>query len=260
MNHEEAKEYLERRDIAIIPVGSVEVHGPHLPLGTDAYIAEATSKVMADEEDGIVFPTIYYTFTDTLKHLAGSMHLPQRLIIDHLKQICLHAVNQGFKRIILVNGHGGNSPLLQNLVLETFDEVGLPVIYVDPWSYASRHGITEQVFGEKASDGAYVEGSAVLGALQIIGKKSRVNVEELEDVTEYERPHSSGTALGRVMQRTDGRIGFRRTDPRGHQPPRADLSADLGKEYIVRTARAIAPVIDDLADYIREIGFSSPKS
>jgi len=255
MNHEEVKEYLKRRDIAIIPVGSVEVHGPHLPLGTDSYIAEAFAKILAEEVDGIVFPTIYCTFTDTLKHMAGSIHVPQRIVADYLKQICIHAAGQGFKRIILLNGHGGNAQMLQSLILEIFDETGLPIIYLSPSIYAQRHGITKEVFGEKASDGAYVEGSAVLGAMEIIKKKCRVKVEDLKDVTEFENPYSAETSSGRVMRWTPGRIGFRRTDPCGHQPPRADLSAELGKDYIIRVAKALAPVVDDLADYIKNLGF-----
>ncbi|ABP95564.1 Creatininase [Metallosphaera sedula] len=98
--------------IGVIPVGSIEQHGPHLPLGTDSMIAEAVAEKVAQIEGLLLFPTVYYGCS--VEH--GD--LPQVSIgdvnfLNMMGDILESSVKLNIKGLVLVNGHGGNTDLLK---------------------------------------------------------------------------------------------------------------------------------------------------
>ncbi|BCS93868.1 creatininase family protein [Metallosphaera javensis (ex Sakai et al. 2022)] len=99
-------------NLGIIPVGSLEQHGPHLPLGTDSIIAEAVAQRVAQVEGLLLFPTVYYGCSiehGSLPHVS----LDDVNFINMISDILESAVRLNVKGIILVNGHGGNTQLLK---------------------------------------------------------------------------------------------------------------------------------------------------
>ena len=96
----------------ILPIGVLEKHGPHAPIGTDLirvreYAARATKK-----EYAVVFPDYFYGQINEAKHQPGAFALPARVIWDLLEATCDEIARNGFKKILIVNGHGGNPDLL----------------------------------------------------------------------------------------------------------------------------------------------------
>ena len=97
----------------IIPVGILEKHGPHLPLGTDLLDCRELSLRAAAKEYTIVFPSYYFGQIFEAKHQPGTVAYSVHLMLDLLQETCDELARNGIKKIILVNGHGGNEQFLQ---------------------------------------------------------------------------------------------------------------------------------------------------
>jgi creatinine amidohydrolase len=98
--------------VCIIPVGILEKHGPHLPLGTDLLTSREISLMAAKKEYCVVFPEFYAGQIYEAKHQAGTIAYSPELVWNLFQQTCNELARNGFKKIILVNGHGGNNSLL----------------------------------------------------------------------------------------------------------------------------------------------------
>jgi creatinine amidohydrolase len=98
----------------VIPMGILEKHGPHLPLGTDLLdIREAVLRA-AQKEYTIVFPSYYFGQIFEARHQPGTVAYSQKLIWDMLQETCDELARNGIKKIVLASGHGGNSNFLSH--------------------------------------------------------------------------------------------------------------------------------------------------
>lgn len=96
--------------VALVPVGSVEPHGPHLPLGTDSILSEAAADraTIALEKKGmhaLVAPTVAYGVTDYASGFSGAITIPAPALTAYLKAIVESLQKQGFSHVCLVNNH-----------------------------------------------------------------------------------------------------------------------------------------------------------
>ncbi len=96
----------------IIPMGILEKHGPHLPLGTDMIDIREIALRAAAKEYSIVFPEYYFGQIYEAKHQPGTIAYSPQLVWDILQETCDELARNGIKKIILVNGHGGNNNFL----------------------------------------------------------------------------------------------------------------------------------------------------
>ena len=96
----------------VIPIGILEKHGPHLPLGTDLLDCREVSLRAARKEYTIVFPEYYFDQIFEARHQPGTIAYSARIMIDLLQETCDELARNGIKKIIIVNGHGGNDEFL----------------------------------------------------------------------------------------------------------------------------------------------------
>jgi creatinine amidohydrolase len=96
----------------IIPLGVMEKHGEHLPLGTDLIACRETARLAAAREYVIVFPPYYFSQIFEARHQPGTIAYSEKLIFDLLQETCAELARNGFKKIILFSGHGGNEHFL----------------------------------------------------------------------------------------------------------------------------------------------------
>jgi creatinine amidohydrolase len=92
----------------IIPLGILEKHGNHLPLGTDLINIRATAVKAAQQEYVVVFPEYYFGQINEARHQPGTIAYSPGLIWKMMEETLDELSRNGFKKIILVNGHGGN--------------------------------------------------------------------------------------------------------------------------------------------------------
>lgn len=103
------EQYLERDDRCILPLGSTEQHGP-LSLSVDAILAERVSLDAAEPLDVPVFPPMNYGLCPYFAAYPGSVTLRVETLLAVVRDVLDSLRETGFRRILIVNGHGGNSP------------------------------------------------------------------------------------------------------------------------------------------------------
>ncbi len=112
-----ALEYADALELAektiMLPIGILEKHGPHLPLGTDLIDVREIALQAATNEYAVVFPQYYFGQIFEAKHQPGTIAYSPRLIWDLLQETCDELGRNGFEKIIIVNGHGGNNYFLR---------------------------------------------------------------------------------------------------------------------------------------------------
>jgi len=101
---------IERAEgVCILPIGVIEKHGPHLPLGTDVMAARAASVRAAEEEYAVVFPPYYFGQIYEARHQPGCITIRPELLTELLEETCGEIARNGFGKVLIVNGHGGNT-------------------------------------------------------------------------------------------------------------------------------------------------------
>lgn len=102
----------ESRGTCVIPIGVLEKHGPHLPVGTDVLNVREEVVRAAQREYTIVFPPYYFGQIFEARHQPGTVAFSEKLMWDVLQETCDELARNGIKKIILANGHGGNNNFL----------------------------------------------------------------------------------------------------------------------------------------------------
>ncbi|VFJ14671.1 creatininase family protein [Candidatus Nitrosocosmicus franklandus] len=111
-------------DLAILPLGSTEQHGDHLPLATDTLIVEHISKILSERARMILLPSIFYGVSYEHEPLFN-ISLDYNVLVDLISNICNSLYKQGIKRVFVINGHHGNLGLLQYVGQNLFTKYGI---------------------------------------------------------------------------------------------------------------------------------------
>lgn len=137
MSWTEAKEYFLKSDIAIIPVGSNEQHGPHNPLGTDHFIAKALAEEVAKRTGVLCVQVVPFGVSSHHKHFWGTIFIKPETFQEYVKDVCISLNYYGIKKIVIVNGHGGNLNVLTDLARK-LRENGIFISVFQWWPAASK--------------------------------------------------------------------------------------------------------------------------
>ncbi|MCP8321537.1 MAG: creatininase family protein [archaeon] len=113
---QEVDELKRRTDKVLIPIGSLEQHGPHLPLSTDTIIAFEVAKRVAEKLDVALAPPISLGFSIEHIDFSGTVSLDPLTLTYILKNLCSSLAKHGFKKIFIINGHGGNRATIESAI------------------------------------------------------------------------------------------------------------------------------------------------
>ncbi len=143
LNWLQLEAYLERDDRAILPLGSTEQHA-YLSLATDSILAERVAVEAAEPLGVPVFPALAYGFTPTFAAYPGSPTLRLGTFLAVVRDLLesLHA--QGFRRLLVVNGHGGNAPAAGAVSEWSADRPGAQAIFHNWWASPRVWGVVEE--------------------------------------------------------------------------------------------------------------------
>jgi creatinine amidohydrolase len=114
----------------VLPFGILEKHGPHLPLGTDLLDVRYAALHAAEQEYAVVFPEYYFGQIFEAKHQPGTVAYSADLQLQLLQETTEEMARNGCKKIIIVNGHGGNEHLLPFFAQAQLDQPHDYVVYV----------------------------------------------------------------------------------------------------------------------------------
>ena len=125
----------KKKQIAIIPVGSIEQHGPHLPISTDSDIVTEIASKFSDKVKGILLPTISYGISD--EHFPFfNLSIKKSTLSRILEDICESLIKNGISKIIIINGHYGNLDSLRSF--EKKQKTRRKIKIFSYWKYMKR--------------------------------------------------------------------------------------------------------------------------
>ncbi len=127
--------------VAVLPVGSFEQHGAHLPLATDTMVACAIAAAIAERYDLFLLPPITISCSHEHSGFAGTVSIRAATLVHVIRDIQASLEQQGIRKLVLVNGHGGNY-VLGNIVQEAnVGERRMALFpHRDDWDHARKAG------------------------------------------------------------------------------------------------------------------------
>ncbi len=220
-------EFAKICDTAVIPVGCVEMHGPHNPTGTDSINVERICRLAAEQEPFIILPTIYYNINDQMMCYPGTIAIPHRVLIDTWRAIFKECARNGFKRIVPVCGHGGSQEPLIVAQAEVLQEAaeGAPIDY--------------QIFRVQRFGLAT---SATLDGHGGGGETARV-MDALPGLVDLTKATGEGPDIRPVASPAEYRVPWIRNVPKGYQGRPELATRELGEKLNRELAARLVEII-----------------
>ena len=131
----------ESDEVCVLPIGVLEKHGNHLPVGTDMILGQSICKKAAEIESSVVFPYYFLGQISEARHCPGCISASHRLLMDALLEMCDEINRNGFKKIIIFSSHGGNRSFLP-FFLQEMPRLNRPYI---AYHYFSGEMTQEQI-------------------------------------------------------------------------------------------------------------------
>jgi creatinine amidohydrolase len=130
--------------VAMIPVGSIERHGPHLPMGCDTLCVEKVAERIEAVEPVVVLPVMAYTYVPQPMFQPGAINIKSSLLLDFLTTVLDEIHRNGFGKIVLLHAHGGNTPMGQTILQHVLEEMKPYALYsIPPWAGVDLSEIRE---------------------------------------------------------------------------------------------------------------------
>ena len=136
----DAEAQLKRNQVVIIPTGSVEQHGSHLPYGTDWFAASLFAERLSEKIDALLVPFTPLGVTPIHMGFIGTVSLSPETYMGMLKDVVKCMAKHGAKRIVIVNWHELNDPLIRLVATQLQQEVNVRFIVVQ------AHYVTLQLY------------------------------------------------------------------------------------------------------------------
>ncbi|MFN5839736.1 MAG: creatininase family protein, partial [Acidimicrobiaceae bacterium] len=135
---------LTKDSIIVLPLGAIEQHGPHLPLNTDFVVADEVSKAavetVGEETNAWLLPTLPFTKSNEHAWSAGTMWLSATTLMAVLDDIARSVASTSARKLLFINGHGGNSALTAMMNREIRLKWGLQTFLAHPHMPADQGG------------------------------------------------------------------------------------------------------------------------
>lgn len=126
----EFKKLAREEQICLLPIGSLERHGEHMPYGTDALAAHEVALRASRIEPCVVFPPYWFGQVHEAAAFAGAINFPTRLLLEMLETLLDQIAHNGFRKIVILSGHGGNSHFLDYFAMSQSDREVEYTLYI----------------------------------------------------------------------------------------------------------------------------------
>lgn len=138
---EDVEAYLNKKKTIIIPLGSVEQHAYHLPLGTDAFISQKVAEDVGSKTNTLVAPPVWVGWAPHHMAYKGTITLKPETLTSIVQDMCESLIYHGFEKIILVNGHReANLPPIKIALTKVRNKTGAFLAIADPFYINAEKG------------------------------------------------------------------------------------------------------------------------
>lgn len=204
MNWMQVEEYLKRDDRLVLVLGSTEEHG-YYSVGTDTQCPWEIARVACEEEGVALAPALPYGPSDGLMAYPGTVSLDNRTYLDVVDQILRSFVRHGFRRILILNGHGGNK--IAERILRKYREEN-PHVMVKFRSWYLLPGVLkfmEKLGGSESHHGAWIEGFPWINQFTEVPAEEKPDVdwEDYQSLTAQEVRQRLGDGTGGGVYKRD---------------------------------------------------------
>ncbi len=146
----EVEDYLKTKDIILIPIGAVEQHSAYGLIGTDFIVAEAIARMAGENLDILVAPPVCYAVSPHHMAFKGTIALSPSTLIKVVEDMVKSLVIHGFRRVVFINGHGGNIVPLQTAFQQLKDQNISGYFEVISWYLDEEvKRLCEEAFGDR---------------------------------------------------------------------------------------------------------------
>ena len=236
------------RTMLVLPLGSVEQHGPHMPLGTDTMLAHGVSMAAAARLPGrvAVMPPPWYGFSAHHMRFPGSVTLRAETLMAVVEDVVGSVVAHGFRRIAIVNGHGGNGGAIDVLASTLgHRHYGQARIAALTYFQLARDAITRLRTSEPGAMGhaCEFEASMMLQLRPELVKLDRAEVIYPDPGSGYLTTDLLGSSAVRVYH------DFADLSPSGTLGDPSLATAEKGAAFFSAVAEALAAFLDDFSGW-----------
>ncbi|RWZ59104.1 creatininase family protein [Halobacillus fulvus] len=136
MTWKEVEEAFLDDPVVIVPLGSMEEHGPHSVTG-DFMASTEVAKRVAERTGALYVPTVPFGNSEYFRGYPGTISLSQQTVISLLEDVCTSLLEHGVKKILFFNGHAGNAPAVDQVARKVRREEGVSIVGMDLWQMLS---------------------------------------------------------------------------------------------------------------------------
>jgi creatinine amidohydrolase len=228
---------LKRNPLVLLPTGSIEQHGPHLPTGTDTLAANVIAHAVAERMDGLVLPSTPLGVTPMHMPFEGTITLTPDTYMRVVTEACVSTARHGAKYLIILNWHEGNIPSLAIAAEALHREHGMTVLTVQACYVA------EELYGHSCNGlthGGEIEALAVLA--------HRPDLVHLDRI-DYSSDHAHGHKMDKLRRTRAYQpvlTDIRSIAPTGWFGSPQHATAEKGQRMLTDIADAIAREATDI--------------
>jgi creatinine amidohydrolase len=211
---DELRERAMQDAIVILPIGAIEQHGPHLPVEVDSLLGETVAlraaRLVAEKTPVVVLPCLWTGISEHHMSFGGTVTLDFPTFYAVVRGIVESVARHGFKRIVLLNGHGGNDNGLRVIADELGPKLNLPILQFTYW-YAAAKPIGDILERQKQLQHACEAETSMMMALRPeLVARDRIAMAEVNVTPELGEVAGGGLYMWRslVSRSSAGVIGF----------------------------------------------------
>lgn len=243
MSWREVEAAIQRGAAALVAMGSTEEHGPHVPTG-DFMIADTITERVASATGDVMTPIIPFSYSEYFRHYPGTVTLQPETLRLLVRDIVYCLLDQGFRHVILFNGHKGNEPILLTLIREIRRERGVLVPVVAPLGFGLTPALQRELYGDQPTG----HGGEPIGSIQRYLRPDLVDLDRADgwESKDYQGLPTSG--LNGVL--FEGRVVNLAINMEEITPPSGSLSDPLLASD-ERGRRIVENAVDGLTSFVR---------
>lgn len=218
----------DKCDLIFLPVGTIEAHGS-AAIGTDNIIPTAIADYLTERFNAIVAPCVHYGITRSLYGYAGSLTIKPENFKNYIYDILQSLHEKGFRRVVIVNGHGGNNAMLKDAAYDAFFHFGLKIAVLHWWTLCAD--ITQEIYGCLGAHAGCDETGFVMGINPRYGHKER-----------YDSQLAYIMNNGADIVPVPGSVLIYDKEGRGEP----DFDANKGREYGQKVMKRMGDYLEDI--------------